>query len=73
MGGSHVKCEPKSNVFADLILSCDTGRVDTEKALFGVMSDQIESKIYCTESAIWADASNTGYTNCTSYVDEIEM
>jgi len=73
MGGSHVKCEPKSNVFTNVILSCDTGRVDTTKALFGVMSSQIESKIYCEESAIWADPKNKGFSNCTSMVNEVEM
>jgi len=41
MGGSHVKCTPKSSVFDSVILSCATGRIDTENTIFGVMTKQL--------------------------------
>ena len=38
MGGAHVKCVPKAAVFSSVIMSCATGRIDTENTIFGVMS-----------------------------------
>jgi len=55
MGGSHVKCVPKSSVFDTISLSCATGRIDTDNTIFGVMTSELDNQFYCTEDAIKTD------------------
>lgn len=73
MGGSHVKCVPKANVFSSVIMSCATGRIDTDNTIFGVMSSELDNHYYCTEASIMTDPSYQGSTNCTSHVDVPEI
>ena len=41
--------------------------------MFGVMSSQISSQVYCTEEAIWAKEDKDTITNCTALLNENEI
>jgi hypothetical protein len=47
LGGSHVNCDLKKMEFEEINMQCRSGRISTENAQIGVMSDQIDHQIYC--------------------------
>lgn len=65
-GGATVICQSKRLQAQSLTINCDTGRIDSSDALFGLMSSQISEKTYCTETAIWKKEDKSSITNCTA-------
>lgn len=53
MGGAYSNCYSKLIEYEKVPMACSTGRFDTNKAVFGVMSKDMPRKYYCTEEAIW--------------------
>jgi hypothetical protein len=68
LGGSDVACQSKRLFSQSLTVTCATGQIQWQDAVFGVMSSQVPQKIYCTEEAIW-EAVDSSTTNCTALLD----
>lgn len=53
-----------------MVLTCPNGNIDTDNLMFGVINQNTDTKIFCTEKAIWAANDVKSVHNCTSNVDE---
>lgn len=77
MGGAYNFCGHKRVGDKQIGLFCTNGGgvLDIADAQIGVMSTQIEEKIYCKEDAIWESPINKGKTieRCSKYVNRDSM
>jgi hypothetical protein len=73
MGGSSVSCASVKMAQPAVYLECYTGFMDEKNYRFGVMPNDVENAIYCTEEALWADKANADRHNCTNEMNRDVM
>ena len=70
LGGASVYCTQKRIGEKEIDLRCESGNIDFENMLFGVINQNTDTKIFCTEQSIWESNDVKSVHNCTSNVDE---
>ena len=67
MGGTHMFCKHRRLEFTDVNLQCDRGFVlDTEHAVFGVISNEFLFMGFCHQSRIDKRIHEMGFHNCSN-------
>lgn len=46
-------------------MDCNSGFIDANLVVFGVLSAEMDRTAYCTEEAIWKRAGNEKYHKCS--------
>jgi len=73
-GASTVSCNVKRLGHGAMDFSCPFGIIDVKNPEIGVMNTGLKAMVYCTEKAIWSDASNIEpKKTCSSYMDKTKM